>query len=193
MDAFESLIATLLRREGYWVETSVKVELTKEEKHAIGRRSSPRWELDVVGYKARENKILAIECKSFLDSRGVVFNNGQFWSPGKKSAYKLFVEPRLREVVLNRLTRQLVERGSCAENVNVQLGLATGRIANGTDREALRAQFHREGWLLMDDAEIRRRLTDCVSCGYENDPVLVAAKVLLRGPGQRSADAQALS
>jgi hypothetical protein len=47
MDAFESLIATLLRRDGYWVETSVKVSLMPEEKHAIGRQSSPRWEIDV--------------------------------------------------------------------------------------------------------------------------------------------------
>ena len=31
----------------------MKVELTKEEKRLIGRHSSPRWELDIVGYSAR--------------------------------------------------------------------------------------------------------------------------------------------
>jgi len=36
--------------DGYWVRTSVKVDLTKEEKVQIGRPSSPRWELDIVGY-----------------------------------------------------------------------------------------------------------------------------------------------
>jgi hypothetical protein len=180
MDAFESLIATLLRRDGWWVETSVKVTLTKEEKRAVGRSSSPRWELDVVAYKAGSNEVLVIECKSFIDSRGVVYNNGRFWSPGKKSAYKLFDEAVLRMVVLDGLRRQLVERRSCSENVRIRLGLATGRVARGTDRAALKQWFDKEGWLLMDDLEIRRRLTECVSCSYENDPVLVAAKVLLR-------------
>lgn len=181
MDAFESLIATLLRRDGYWVETSVKVELTKDEKRTINRPSSARWELDVVAYKARENQILVVECKSFLDSRGVVFNNGGFWSPGKKDVYKLFNEPVLRQVVLDRLVHQLVERGACAAGVSVTLGLATGKLANGTDRSALRDRFDAEGWLLMDDTEIRRRLADCVDSSYENDPALIAAKVLMRG------------
>ena len=35
MDAFENLVATLLRRDGYWTSTAVKVELTKEEKLEI--------------------------------------------------------------------------------------------------------------------------------------------------------------
>ena len=32
MDSFESLVATLLGREGFWVRSSFKVELTKAEK-----------------------------------------------------------------------------------------------------------------------------------------------------------------
>jgi len=50
MNAFEALIALLLRRQGYWVQTSFKVKLTKAEKRRIGRPSSPRWELDLVAY-----------------------------------------------------------------------------------------------------------------------------------------------
>jgi len=38
---------------GFWVRTSVKVELTKEEKCLIGRHSSPQWELDIVSYNGR--------------------------------------------------------------------------------------------------------------------------------------------
>ena len=48
MDAFENVIASILQRRGYWTMTSVKVELTKAEKRAIGRPSAPRWELDIV-------------------------------------------------------------------------------------------------------------------------------------------------
>lgn len=49
MDAFESVVATILEREGFWVRTSFKVRLTKDDKHAINRPSSPRWEIDVLG------------------------------------------------------------------------------------------------------------------------------------------------
>lgn len=180
MDAFESLIATLLRREGYWVETSVKVNLTPEEKRAIGRHSSPRWELDVVGYSGAKNEVVAMECKSFLDSPGVLCRNGKLEPPER---YKLFCEPKTRAVVLEQLAKQLVESGRCAPGVKVRLGLATGRISSRSDRASMRALFDAEGWLLWDDQEIRRRLEVCCGDGYENDPVVVAAKVLMRGHG----------
>lgn len=51
VDAFEELISEILWMEGYWVRTSFKVELTKAEKVLIDRRSSPRWELDVVAFQ----------------------------------------------------------------------------------------------------------------------------------------------
>lgn len=79
MDAFENVVASILERKGYWTRTSVKVALTKEEKVEIGRPSSPRWELDVVGYKGGDNRLVVLECKSFLNSPGVlakVFENG---------------------------------------------------------------------------------------------------------------------
>jgi len=66
MDAFESVIALLLRQEGYWVIPSFKVEITREEKRKIGRPSSPRWEIDLVAYQGATNEVLAVECKSYL-------------------------------------------------------------------------------------------------------------------------------
>src|ERR1019366_2421900 len=72
MDAFEQLVSEILWMEGYWVRTSAKVDLTKEEKRQIGRPSSPRWELDIVAYSGRDNLLKVIECKSYLDSRGVL-------------------------------------------------------------------------------------------------------------------------
>ena len=71
MDAFESVIAGILQRQGFWTLTNFKVELTKAEKRKIGRPSSPRWELDVVAYSGRDNELRIVECKSFLDSPGV--------------------------------------------------------------------------------------------------------------------------
>ncbi len=78
MDAFESLISMLLRHEGYWTTPSFKVELTPADKAKIGRESSPRWEIDLVAYKPSTDELLAVECKSLLDSTGVVFRNGKF-------------------------------------------------------------------------------------------------------------------
>jgi hypothetical protein len=42
MDAFEQLVSEILWMGGYCARTSVRVELTKEEKRQIGRPSSPR-------------------------------------------------------------------------------------------------------------------------------------------------------
>ena len=95
MDAFESLVSMLLRHQGYWTTSSFKVELTKEEKRQIGMPSSPRWELDLLAYKGSKNEVLAVECKSLLDSTGVVFRNGKF-EPEKH--YKLLSDPILRSV-----------------------------------------------------------------------------------------------
>jgi hypothetical protein len=62
MDLFEQVVAEILWTRGYWVRTSVKVNLTKAEKILIERGSSPRWELDVA-YSARDNNISVVECK----------------------------------------------------------------------------------------------------------------------------------
>ncbi len=124
MDAFERLVAEVLWREGYWVRTSVKVELTKEEKRSIGRPSSPRWELDVVAYSARDNRLKIVECKSYLNSPGVTL--APFQNPKHRYAgrYKLFNDEHLRGVVFGRLRKQLSEKGICARNTKMQLCLA---------------------------------------------------------------------
>ena len=133
MHAFESIIASLLARSGFWVRSSVKVELTKAEKREIGRPSSPRWELDLVGYSVARNEILILECKSYLDSTGVSL--ADLLSPDARyaSRYKLFTEPTLLTVVSRRLVAQLLAEGSCREAPTVRLGMAVGKIASGTD------------------------------------------------------------
>ncbi len=103
MDSFEQVVAEILWRQGYWVRTSLKVELTKEEKREIDLPSSPRWELDVVAYKAKENSLLVVECKSYLDNPGVRFHGFDGSNEKASGRFKLFNKPRLREVVFHRL------------------------------------------------------------------------------------------
>ncbi len=178
MDAFESLISMLLRHDGYWTIPSFKVELTKVEKRRIRRFSSPRWEIDLIAYRGSTNEILAIECKSFLDSRGVLFQNGEF-NPPKR--YKMFTDSVLRRVVLKRLAKQLVKTGACAAGPRIKLCMAAGKIANGSDLVGMRNHFTAKRWMLYDEEWIRERLLTASKKGYENDVAFVVSKLLLRG------------
>ena|SRR5215208_2318401 len=181
MDAFEQVVAEMLWREGYWVRTSVKVELTKEEKCAIDLPSSPRWELDVVAYKPSQNQLLAVECKSYLDSPGVKLHGFDGSNEKAAARFKLFNKPKLREVVFGRLRKQFVEIGSCLPDAAVKLCLACARIATDIDREGLRLHFAEQGWELWDEAWLRDRLKYMSNGGYENQVSSVVAKLLLRG------------
>jgi hypothetical protein len=181
MDAFEQVVAEILWREGFWVRTSFKVELTKEDKRAIELPSSPRWELDVVAYRARVNHLKVVECKSYLDSPGVKLHGFDNSNEKAASRFKLFNKPALRRVVFDRLRLQLAESGACLPDSSVTLCLACGRIATNADRDGLRKHFAEQGWELWDEAWLRDRLNYMASGGYENQVSAVVAKLLLRG------------
>jgi hypothetical protein len=180
MDAFEQVVGEILWRQGYWVRTSVKVDLTKEDKGSIGLPSSPRWELDVVAYKAGDNHLRVVECKSYFDSPGVRLKSFDPKNEKEANRFKLFNKPKLRETVLGRLQRQLAECGTCLPDAKMTLCLACGHIASAADRIGLQAHFKQQGWELWDEAWLRDQLTDMANGGYENQVSAVAAKLLLR-------------
>jgi len=178
MDAFENIIATIMDEQGFWTRTAFKVELTKEEKREIGRASSPRWEIDVIAYRPGDNILRVIECKSYLDSRGV---DTRAFDPTEKFSrrFKLFNEPKTREVVFRRLVTQLSERGSVAPDPTIKLCLAAGKIVNG-HTEPIRERFEQEGWELFDPTYIRTAVQTIADGGYDNSIAAVTAKLLLR-------------
>ena len=180
MDAFEELVAQILWTDGYWVQTSVKVKLKPEDKIAIGRPSSPRWEIDVVGYRGRDNILRIVECKSFLDSPGVRFKSFNNVISDEPQRYKLFTDHNLRKVVFNRLKLQLAESGACREDAHIELCLACGRIASDIDRENLRAHFIQNDWELLDEKWLREGLHRMSKGSYENQVSAVVSKLLLR-------------
>jgi hypothetical protein len=180
VDAFEQLVSEILWMEGYWVRTSVKVELTKEEKRAIGRPSSPRWELDIVAYSARDNLLRVVECKSYLDSPGVRATAFDGSNPNHAERYKLFNDPELRRVVFNRLGLQLAECGACRPDPKIRLCLACGRVYE-SGRTKLRAHFAAQDWDLWDERWLREKLNRMAQLGYENQVSAVVAKLLLKG------------
>ncbi len=178
MDAFESVVAALLERKGYWTRTSVKVDLTKEEKRQIGRPSSPRWEIDVVAYKGSTNSLLAVECKSYLDSYGVRYSS--FIENGKVEVkrYKLFTDTVLRDVVFNRLSIQLVESGFCPAPPEITLCLVAGNIYQ--DAKPIQDHFKKNGWELWDADWLRNELEILSKSGYDNTVVAIVSKLLDR-------------
>lgn len=180
MDAFESIVSEILWRDGYWVRTSFKVDLTQEDKAKIERPSSPRWELDVLAYSGSRNEILVVECKSYLDSGGV--SDSAFNGRNDKFAarFKLFNDQRVREVVTHRLCEQLADLGLTHARPKLTLALACGKIATERDRALVKERFAREGWLLWDEAWLRQKLDSMSKGSYENSVAVVVAKLLLR-------------
>ena len=180
MDSFETVVAAILQRRGYWTQTSVKVELTKAEKRRIGRHSSPRWELDVVAYKGQSNELLVVECKSFLDSTGVGCDVFQGKNREGRKRYKLFFEPTLRRIVLKRLVKQLVQAGSCRRRPSIVLGLAAGKIKG--DEAWLAGHFEKKKWQFFGPTTLHDELESLQNSQYENSVAAVVTKILLRRP-----------
>jgi hypothetical protein len=176
MDAFEQVIAEIFWKEGYWVQTSVKVNLSKEQKRRLENPSMPRPEIDVLAYSSRDNTLKAIECKSFLDSRGVIA--ADVGGSTGSSRYKLFRNEALKDAVLQTLKDQLVATGACPADVRVVLCLACGKIASETDRLELRSMFSARGWELFDDQWISKKIQSMAEVGYENQISTVVTKLL---------------
>jgi hypothetical protein len=181
VDAFEQLAADLLWNEGYWVRTCVKVELTREEKQLIGRPSSPRWEIDLVAYRPATDELLALECKSYLDSGGV---HAAHFEPDSRYAhrYKLFHDQLLRQTVLNRLKLQCVERGLCSPETKVRIGLIYAHATKANEIRLIE-RFTQHGWLLYGPEWLNSGLTRLAGGGYENSLAAVVSKIFGRSLG----------
>jgi len=177
MDAFEHLASELFFRKGYWVQNSLKINLTKDEKVKIGRPSSPRWEIDLVAYRGGKNELLALECKSYLDSYGVAL--AEFQPDHPSTRYKLFKEDLTREVVLSRMKSDLVRDGFVPSDCKVHFGLVAGKI-RPSDAKALPEYFSKRGWHLFGPDWIKREVAQLADSGYSNDVSAVVAKLLLR-------------
>jgi len=182
MDAFEQIVSEMLWMDGFWVQTSVKVNLTPKEKESVGKRTMPRPELDIVAYRGRDNFLYVVECKSWLNSRGVTFAGLSGTDAVNAGRYKLFSDdkPKLRKVVLNRLRAQLTKSRACPPipASNVRLCLACGHIASKDNRSKLRKHFEDRKWELWDEDWLREHLEKMANSKYENHVSHVVAKLL---------------
>jgi hypothetical protein len=179
MDHFESLISTLLESEGYWLRRSFKVNVTKEEKRAIGKHSIPRPEIDILAFRFAENAVIAVEVKSFLDSPGLKLEQLQAEHEIPEGRYKLFTTERYRSIVLARLHQDLVQCGMANAETKVSLGLAVGKVYQKRT-EPIRKFMRERNMLFWSPEDIKRKVTALADRDYENDPAIMVAKVLLR-------------
>ncbi|MGZ6553951.1 MAG: hypothetical protein ACXVDV_15260, partial [Bacteroidia bacterium] len=111
MDAFEQIIGQLLIEDKYWVQHSVKIDLTPAEKKLIGKPSTPRPEIDIVALDIQENKVFLIEAKSFLDSPGVYYDAVIIEQAQQEGRYKLLTSENYRNVLSNRLREDWLKSG----------------------------------------------------------------------------------
>jgi hypothetical protein len=179
MDHFESIVATLLEADGYWVRRSFKVNVTREEKRIIGKHSIPRPEIDLVAYNPGREHVLALEAKSFLDSPGVDIKELQQDHIVPEGRYKLFTSRPYREVVLARLHSDLMECGMLRAETRITLGLVAGKVRSGGG-DQLRSFLTERGFMYWGPDDIRSKVTALAARGYENDPAIITAKILMR-------------
>lgn len=179
MDHFENIISTLLEAEGYWVRKSFKVNVTKEEKRKIGKHSIPRPEIDLLALHFSKNEILAMEAKSFLDSPGVKLEQLQEEYEIPTGRYKLFTSLPYRSIVFSRLLQDLIDCGMANSNTKITLGLAAGKVDQGKS-DQIREFMNSNEWFFWSPENIKEKVTALAERGYENDPAIITAKILMR-------------
>jgi hypothetical protein len=179
MDHFESLIATLLEDDGYWVRRSHKVNVTKQDKQLIGKNSIPRPEIDLLAFNFSANEIIAMEAKSYLDSSGVKISDLKAHHEIPEGRYKLFTSPRYREIVFSQLLKDLIGKGMASSSTKITLGLAAGNVYQNQS-VAIQKLMDKNGWHFWSPETIKGKVIDLAKRGYENDLAIITAKILTR-------------
>jgi hypothetical protein len=179
MDHFENIISTLLEAESYWVRRSFKIRVTKEEKRQIGKHSIPRPEVDLLALDFSRNRVIAFEAKSFLDSPGVKLTDLQREHEVPEGRYKLFTSQRYRSIVFSRLLQDLIVGGMANSDTTLSLGLAAGKVYQGQSTP-IREFMEKNKWVFWSPEDIKHKVTALAKRGYENDPAIITAKILMR-------------
>jgi hypothetical protein len=180
MDYFEGIVRTALEADGYWVRSSFKVNLSKDEKRAVGKHSMPRPEIDLLAFRPTEKLVVALEAKSYLDSPGVHLEHLRAEHAVPEGRYKLVTCKKYRETVLTRLRLDLSERGMLGDDGRVVLGLVAGNVYRNREAE-VRTFMESKGWFFWGPSDIRAKVRALADTAYENDPAVLTAKLLARG------------
>jgi hypothetical protein len=180
VDYFEEIACKILEEKGYWIRRSFKVELTKEEKRNIGKHSIPRPEIDILAYNQKSNVVIAVEAKSYFDSPGVRYEELIEDHIIPQGRYKLFTSNRYRSIVFGRLKRQLIDIGMISKDTVITLGLIAGNVYR-RESEKIENYFmeKKPKWYFWGPEEVRGCVKQFSEMGYDNNPAVITAKILL--------------
>lgn len=180
MNAFEQIVSKLFQANGYWTMLNFHVDLTKEDKKKIGKPSMPKPELDVLAYKSQTNTLVWVECKSYLDSGGVCY--ASFINPDDPGyeRFKVFNYGTYREIIALAIIRQSLQMGLARENPEFELCLVAGKVKSDQDRQKIGAYFKSKDWLFYDRNWILDGLKKAAVSSYEDDAMMLVAKMLLK-------------
>ncbi len=179
MDCFETIAATLLEFDGYWVRRSFKVNVTPQDKKRLGKNSMPRPEIDLLAFKPKEDLIIAFEAKSYLDSQGVPLAEITTPQETSEGRYKIFTCENYRDTVIKQLKQDLIAKGMATESTKIKLGLTAAKLKGGEDKSTqLAAYMRKHGWELWGPATVTKKLEALADLDYENDVAVIASKIL---------------
>ena len=73
----------------------------------------------------------------------------------------------------------MIDNGLIDKPLNIKIGLAAGKVYKKSEAE-LKSLLEDQGMFFWGPSDIKSRLRNFASKKYENDPVVIAAKLLLR-------------
>lgn len=179
MDYFESICKTLLEDEGYWVRQSYKVELSKEQKRKLGKPSLPRPEIDLLAFNHQKNELIIFEVKSFFDSSGVKLKDIQHTHKFPEGRFKLVTCENYRKIIEDNVIKELVTKGLVSNKIQPKLGLIFGKVRT-SDGEKIKSFCEEKNWFYWSPDDVQNRVKNLALKGYENEPSVITAKILLR-------------
>ena len=179
VNAFESIVKLYLEEEGYWVRQSVKAHISKEDKVALSLPSMPTPEIDLVALNVKKNELLLIEAKSLLDSYGVYYEAVADGKDTLAERYRLFTNRKFREVVTKALREDYLERGLINEKTKINYALAAGHIHSGNE-PSIAKYFSDNGWKLFTPEQIKEKVRQLSTKGWEDDLITMTAKLILK-------------
>jgi len=180
MNAFEDIIKLYLEENGYWVRQSVKVNITIEEKRELRNPTMPRPEIDLVALKVKDNELLLVEVKSFLDSQGVYFGHNDIgdFPPDKEATkrYRLLADNNFQKIVTKRLKDQFLKDGLINNKTKIKYALAVGKFYPNSELDT-KAHFSKKGWILFTPQQIKETIRALSKKGWEDNLVVMTAKL----------------
>jgi hypothetical protein len=180
LDYFEEIACKIFEEKGYWIRRSFKVELTKKEKRDIGKPSIPRPEIDILAFDQKNNLVIVVEAKSYLDSPGVRYNDLIEKHKVPQGRYKIFTCNKYRRIVFGRLKRQLTSSGMIKGNTVFTLGLVAGNVYKSESDKVNKLFLDKTPkWYYWGPDEVKSCVSEFAKMGYDNNPAVITAKILL--------------